>query len=73
MVSSRLYAEYRFQDTDCMPIIQVDSASDDCNDERDGSIWSSRMSVSPMKHELGLLPRHQSARSGYNERLNSVA
>ena len=55
-----------------MPTIQADSASDDCNDERDGSDWSSRMLFSRVKHELGLFPRDQPIVSGYNERVNSV-
>ena len=35
------------------PIVWADSASEDCNDERDGSNWFSRMSISRMKHEIG--------------------
>ena len=35
------------------PIIWTDFASDDCSDERDGSNWSSRMSISRMKREIG--------------------
>ena len=71
-VSFRLYVECRFRDTDEVPIIQADSASDDCNDERDGSNWSSRMSFNRVKHELGLFPRDQLVTSVYNERVNSV-
>ena len=73
-VSSRLYAEYRFQDTDRVSIVpEDDSTSDDCNDDREKSNRSSRMSVSRMKHKFGLLTEDQSAASGYNERVNSVA
>ena len=43
-------SRYRFQDY--VSIIQDDSTLDDCNDERDGSNWSSRMSLSRVKHEL---------------------
>ena len=46
----------------------TDSAPIDCNDERDGSNWSSRMSISRVKRELGLLSRDRSAPSGYNGR-----
>ena len=35
------------------PIVWADSTSDDCNDERDRSNWSSRMLISWMKHEFG--------------------
>ena len=44
----------------------TDSAPGDCSDERDGSNWSSRMSISRMKRELGLLSWDRSAPSGYN-------
>ena len=74
-VSFRLFFECRFRDTDFqdyVSIIQADPASDDCNDERDGSNWSSRMSFNQVKHRLGLLPGDQSAASGYNEQVNSV-
>ena len=42
----RLYSEADFEITipDHVPIIQADPTSDDCNDERDGANWSSRMS-----------------------------
>ena len=72
-VSFRFYAECRFRDTDYVSIVYADSALDDCNDERDGSNWSSRMSVSRMKHEFELLHGDQSAASGYNARVNNVA
>ena len=49
-------------------MVRTDSASDDCSDERDGSNWSSRMSINRMKHELGLLSWDRSATSGYNGR-----
>ena len=57
---------------DHVSIIHADPTSDNCNDERDGSNWSSRMSFSRVKHGLGLFPRDQYAASGYNERVNSV-
>ena len=65
-------ADFVIPNTDHLPIIQVNSSSDECNDERDGSNWSSRMSFSRVKHGLGLFPGDQSAASGYNERVNSV-
>ena len=59
-----LYAEYRL----LKPIVWTESALGDCSDEREGSNWSSRMSISRMEHELGFLFEDRSAASGYNER-----
>ena len=58
-VSLWSYAEYRLLETDY------------CNDERDGSNWSSQISTSLMKHGFGC-PGDQSAMGGYNKRVNSV-
>ena len=49
-------------------MVRTDSASSDCSDERDDSNWSSRISISRMKHELGLFSEDRYAASGYNER-----
>ena len=52
--------------------MQADPFSDECNDERDISNWSSQMLFNRVKHRLGLFPGAQSAKSGYNKRVNSV-
>ena len=67
-----LNADFEVPIPDLVPIIKADPTSDGCNDERDGSNWSSRMSFSQVKHRLGLFPGDQSATNGYNERVNSI-
>ena len=64
--------DFKMPITDYMPIIQADPASGDCNDERDGANWSSRISFSRVKHGLGLFPEDQSATGGYDERVNII-